>query len=257
MSSLKIEFVAAAAARLPVMRIMAVFAHPDDEIGCMGTLARHAARGDEVMLVWTTLGELASQFGDASHAEVTRVRREHGAWVAGKIGAEHHFFDMGDSRMTGGRSEALQLARLYAQFRPHAVITWSDDHPHPDHRMTAKIAFDAVTLARIPKIVNEANVNEASAQTLPPPSLSAWRESIRFYQYYAPASPYPEVFVDTAETIDVAAEIMAFYQAFYKWEWTPENYRAIRAETGRLAGAKYAERFNLRASHLRARDYLD
>ena len=145
---------------------MAVFAHPDDEIGCIGTLAKHAARGDEVMLVWTTLGELASQFGDASHEEVTRIRREHGAWVAGKIGAQHHFFDMGDSRMTGSRAEGLQLARLYAQFRPNAVITWSDDHPHPDHRMSAKIAYDAITLARIPKIINE------PGEPLPPPDLS-------------------------------------------------------------------------------------
>lgn len=239
---------------------MAVFAHPDDEIGCIGTLAKHARRGDEVMLVWTTLGELASQFGDAAHEEVTRVRREHGAWVAGKIGAQHHFFDMGDSRMTGGRGEALQLARLYAQFRPNAVITWSDDHPHPDHRMTAKIAFDAITLARIPKILNEQD-----ADHLPPPNLSggegqrfgAWREPIRFYQYFAPASPYPEVFVDTSDTMAVAEEVMAYYQAFYRWEWKPENYRALRAEVGRLGGVKYAERFNVRVSHLKARDYLD
>lgn len=245
------------------MRIMAVFAHPDDEIGCIGTLAKHARRGDEVLLVWTTLGELASQFGEATHEEVTKVRREHGAWVAEKIGAKYHFFDMGDSRMTGGRAESLQLARLYAEFRPNAVITWSDDHPHPDHRMTAKIAFDAITLARIPKIVNEADAGPMP----PPPNLlgeeasgrrfEAWREAIRFYQYYAPASPYPEVFVDTGDTIDVGEEVMSFYQQFYKWPWKPENYRAMRAEVGRMSGVKYAERFNLKVSHLKARDYLD
>lgn len=250
-------------------RLMAVFAHPDDEIGCIGTLAKHARRGDEVLLVWTTLGELASQFGDAPHEEVRRVRREHGAWVARTIGANYHFFDMGDSRMTGGRAEALQLARLYATFRPHAVLTWSDDHPHPDHRMTAKIAFDAITLARIPKIINEAGAE----QTLPPAPdlggaaavssgedlerLEAWREPVRFYQYHAPASPYPEVFVDTSDTADVAAEVMAFYQAFYGWAWTPEQFRAARAQVGRLCGAAEAERFNLRASHLRAQAYLD
>lgn len=248
---------------------MAVFAHPDDEIGCIGTLAKHAARGDEVLLVWTTLGELASQFGDAPHEEVTRIRQEHGAWVANRIGARHHFFDMGDSRMTGGRSEALQLARLYARFRPNAVITWSDDHPHPDHRMTAKIAFDAVTLARIPKIINE----EGGGAAMPPaPDLSgdeavesgedvarleAWREPVRLYQYYAPASPYPEVFVDTTGTFEVAADVAAYYRDFYKWAWSAEQFREGRAGTGRLAGVKYAERFNLRASHLRAREYLD
>lgn len=251
------------------MRIMAVFAHPDDEIGCAGTLAKHAARGDEVMLVWTTLGELASQFGDTPHEEVTRIRREHGAWVAERIGAQYHFFDMGDSRMTGHRDEALQLAKLYAAFRPNAVITWSDDHPHPDHRMTAKIAFDAVTLARIPKIVGE----QGGGQAMPPaPDLSgddavesgedvrrieAWREPIRLYQYYAPASPYPEVFVDIEDTLETAAAIAAYYRDFYKWQWTDELFREGRAGAGRLAGVRYAERFNLRASHLRARDYLD
>lgn len=249
---------------------MAVFAHPDDEIGCIGTLAKHARRGDEVLLVWTTLGELASQFGDTPHEEVRRVRREHGAWVAEKIGAAYHFFDMGDSRMTGERDEALQLARLYATFRPHAVLTWSDDHPHPDHRMTAKIAFDALTLARIPKILNEAGTEAAALSPAPdlggdaaPESgedirrLEAWREPVRFYQYYAPASPYPEVFVDTTETADVAAEVMAFYHAFYKWQWTPEQFRASRAQVGRLCGASDAERFTLRASHLKARQFLD
>ncbi len=40
---------------------MAVFAHPDDEIGAAGTLALHARRGDEVLQVWMTRGELASQ----------------------------------------------------------------------------------------------------------------------------------------------------------------------------------------------------
>lgn len=248
------------------MRIIAVFAHPDDEIGCVGTLAKHAANGDEVLLVWTTLGELASQFGDASHEEVTQIRREHGAWVANKIGAKHHFFDMGDSRMTGSREEALQLARLYAEFKPNAVITWSDDHPHPDHRMTAKIAFDALTLARIPKIVNEdgpmppmlnlgGDPSTESGEDLK--TLTPWRESVHFYQYYASASPYPEFFVDIGDHVDTAAEVMAYYQAFYKWDWTAEQYRSIRAQTGRLSKVKYAERFNLRTGHLKARDYLD
>lgn len=80
---------------------------------------------------------------------------------------------------------------------------------------------------------------------------------MRLYQYYAPASPYPEVFVDTADTLDVAVEVMSFYHSFYKWAWTPEQFRASRAEVGRMAGAKAAERFTLRTSHLKARDYLD
>lgn len=230
------------------MRILAVFAHPDDEIGCIGTLAKHAARGDEVLLVWTTLGELASQFGDQSHEDVTRTRQQHGAWVAERIGARHLFFDMGDSRMTGGRSEALQLAKLYARFRPDAIITWDDLHPHPDHRATAKIAFDAITLARIPKIVNEgADGTER---------LEAHRAPVRFYQYHTPASAFPEVFVDVTDTVEVGREVAAYYRDFYKWEWSEAQYLAGRELTGRQAGVKYAERFTLRAAHLPALAYL-
>jgi LmbE family N-acetylglucosaminyl deacetylase len=229
------------------MNIMAVFAHPDDEIGCIGTLKKHAERGDRVMLVWTTLGELASQFGDSSFEEVTRIRREHGAWVADQVGAEHHFFEIGDSRMTGDRTEALALARLYARFRPNAVITWSDDHPHPDHRMTAKIAYDAVTLARIPKILNEGQAER----------IEPWREPIRFYQYYADASPYPEVFVDISGTIDTSAAVMHYYQQFYGWKATQESYREARGRVGEMSGVKFAERFNVRSAHGRAVAFLD
>jgi N-acetylglucosamine malate deacetylase 1 len=228
------------------MRLMAVFSHPDDELGCVGTLRRHAERGDRVMLVWTTLGELASQFGDDAKEEVGRVRQRHGAWVAGKIGAEHLFFDMGDSRMTGSRGEALQLARLYARFQPDAVLTWSDDHAHPDHRATAKIAFDAVTLARIPKIINE----ELDEPLIP------HRKPVRFYQYFSSAYTRPTVHVNITEQIDLAAEIFGFYHDFYNWTFSAEEFRAGRAAHGREVGVPYAEKFQLRQAFGPAADYL-
>ncbi len=228
------------------MNLMAVFAHPDDELGCIGTLAKHAARGDEVMLVWTTHGELASQFGDTEHTEVRRIRQEHGAWVAEQIGAQYHFFDMGDSRMSGSRSEGLALARLYAQFRPDAVISWSDDHAHPDHRMSAKIAFDAITLARIPKIINE----EMGERREP------HRKGIRFYQYPSAGSSYPLVHVDVSEQLEVSERIFALYRDFYKWDANPDWFRASRAMRGLEAGVKHAEAFQLRQRFVPARDYL-
>lgn len=228
------------------MRLLALFAHPDDELGCVGTLAKHAARGDEVMLAWTTHGELASQYLSESEAEVRRIRQEHGAWVAERIGAQHQFFDMGDSRMTGSRDEALQLARLYSRFRPDVILTWSDDHPHPDHRMSAKIAYDAVTLARIPKIVNE-----ASDET-----YQAHRETVRFFQYPSSATPRPLVHVDIGEQIELVLEVFGFYQRFYGWRYPPEEFREARRHLGRQAGVQYAETFQLKANYLPALPYL-
>ena len=228
------------------INLMAVFAHPDDELGCIGTLAKHAARGDRVMLVWTTHGELASQFGDADHAEVRRVRQEHGAWVAGQIGAEFRFFDMGDSRMTGSRHEGLQLARLYAEFRPDALIGWSDDHAHPDHRMSAKIAYDAITLARIPKIINE----ELSEK------LEPHRKPVAFYQYPSAGSAYPTVHVDVSEYLGVSERVFAYYRDFYGWEAQPEWFKRNLSGRGAESGVPYAEAFQLRRRYIPARAYL-
>jgi len=228
------------------MRLLAIFAHPDDELGCIGTLAKHAERGDAVMLAWTTHGELASQFSEHSDAEVRRIRRQHGAWVADKVGAAHHFFDMGDSRMTGGRSEALEVARLYAAFKPDAVITWSDDHPHPDHRMTAKIAFDAITLARIPKILNE-----DGGETLEP-----HRDSVSFFQYASAAQARPILHIDIGKQVELVREVFVFYQEFYGWRFTAEQFIASRAGNGREAGVSYAEKLQRRRSFAPALEYL-
>jgi N-acetylglucosamine malate deacetylase 1 len=228
------------------MRLMAVFSHPDDELGCVGTLKKHVERGDEAMFVWTTHGELASQFVEYSDEEVRRIRLEHGAYIAGKVGASYHFFNMGDSRMTGSRDEALQLARLYATFKPDVILTWSDDNPHPDHRMTAKIAFDAITLARIPKILNE---------NAPQP-YEAHRKDIKFYQYVTSSSNRPVVHVAIEEQIEAVTEMFTFYQEFYKWQFTPEQFKGGRAQNGREVGVKYAEKFQIRATYHPALEYI-
>ena len=228
------------------MRILALFAHPDDELGCVGTLKKHAERGDDVMLVWTTHGEMASQFIDESETEVRRIRQEHGTWVAQKVGGDYTFFDMGDSRMTGSRDEALQIARLYASFQPDAVITWSDDHPHPDHRMTAKIAFDAITLARIPKILNEGA----------PETFTAHRKPVKFFQYLSAAVNRPAVHIDISDQIDTAVELFEFYQSFYDWKYSPEQFRQAKAQLGRESGVDYAEKLQRRQTFAPAVDYL-
>lgn len=233
------------------MKLLALFAHPDDELGCVGTLRKHAARGDEVLLVWTTYGELASQFAATSEAEVRRIRQKHGESVARKLGATPHFFDLGDSRMTGARHEALELARLYARFKPDAVLTWSDDHPHPDHRNTAKIAFDAVTLARIPKIINEDAAPGDAAQRLEP-----HRKPLRFYQYPSRSIIRPYVHVDISEHIGLVGELFSFYRDFYDWPISTETFLQSRALNGRESGAEYAEKFQLRQDFLPARAYL-
>ena len=209
---------------------MAVFAHPDDEIGAAGTLALHAQKGDRVMLVWMTRGELASQFGDTPEEEVARVREGHGAYVAGLIGAEHRFLPTQDTFPTGGREEALALARLMAEFRPDAVVTWDPMDVHPDHRATHRAVLSALKLCRIPKLVGEAH-----------------RKPVRLFHYPREDLARPWVYVDTTPTQEVAEAVFSFYQAFYRWPFTLEDFRARRRLLGQRAGVRFAEAFQTEA----------
>ncbi len=212
------------------MRLMAVFAHPDDEIGAAGTLALHARRGDEVLLVWMTRGELASQFGETPLEEVKRVREEHGRHVARLIGAEPLFLDFPDTHLTGGREEALALARVVAQFRPDLVLTWDPLDLHPDHRAVHWAVVSALKLCRIPKLVGEAH-----------------RGRVRLYHYPRKDLPRPWVYVDTTPTAEVAEAVFSYYQAFYRWPFTLEEFRAQRRLWCREAGVGFAEAFQTEA----------
>jgi N-acetylglucosamine malate deacetylase 1 len=237
---------------MPAMKIIALTAHPDDEIGCFATLAKHARRGDEVLLVWTTYGENASHFEGIERAEVKRVREGHGQHVADLIGAKYRFFDFGDTRVAASRAEALALARLYSEFQPDAIITWDDANPHPDHRATAKAAFDAITLARIPKVIQEGDTPDDRQYA----HLQAHRKPITYYQYFLQESQRPVVHIDVTETVEIAADALEFYAKFYGWEFGREQFLAGRAATGRSVGLKYAERFNIKRGFHPPMDYL-
>lgn len=208
------------------MRLMAVFAHPDDEIGVAGTLAKHARRGDAIKLIWLTYGELASHFGQMPEPEVAAIRQEHGRKVAELIGAEYAFLGLPDAGLSASRDEALKVAHEIAQWRPDVVFTWDPYDVHPDHRAAYWDVLSALKLCRIPKLVGEAH-----------------RAPVRLLHYFREDLPRPAIFIDIEETLEVAVEVFRVYQEFYGWDRGPEEFRESRARLGALAGVRYAERF--------------
>lgn len=137
--------------------ILVVLSHPDDELGCAGTIARHTASGDRVVLVWLTRGGMTEALGDLPVAEVERRRTEHGMAAARILGCEARFLDLPDTQVEVTREAVVEVARLIAEIRPNAVLTWGDAWVrgirHPDHQATGQIARDAVTLARLTRVV--------------------------------------------------------------------------------------------------------
>jgi len=211
----------------PTVRLLAVFPHPDDEIGVSGTLAKHVQRGDAAKILWLTRGEMASHFGELPPGEVAQIREGHGRAVAQMIGAEWAFLDFADSSLTGGREEALAIARVIALWKPDAVITWNPHDVHPDHRAAYWATLSALKFCRIPKLVGEAH-----------------RQPVRLLHYYRSDIPRPAIYVNVGEEGQAVAEqVFSFYRDFYQWAYSLEAFRADRSRLGAEAGVRFAERF--------------
>jgi LmbE family N-acetylglucosaminyl deacetylase len=139
-------------------RILAVFAHPDDEVFCAGgVLARYAAQGAEVMVVSATQGE-AGQIHDA-HAATRRTlgqtRARELELSCRRLGVQHVLcLDYGDGKLRD--SDPLPLTKcltgIIRIFRPDIVITFGPDgaYGHPDHVTISELTTKAFYLAGDP-----------------------------------------------------------------------------------------------------------
>ena len=123
------------------MRILGVFAHPDDETFCAGgTFARYVAAGAEVMVVSATRGQ-AGQIRDPSVATrrtLGAVREQELHLACQRLGVQHAVcLDYGDGTLKDVEQQVLtaHIAKIIRTFRPDIVITFGPDggYGHPDH----------------------------------------------------------------------------------------------------------------------------
>lgn len=204
--------------------VLVVLSHPDDELGCAGTIARHTERGDRVVLAWLTKGGMTEAFGDLPVEEVEAKRVEHGAKAARILGCEYRFFDFPDTAVEVTRDAVVAVAKLIAEVRPDAVITWGDAWirglRHPDHRNTGQIVRDAVTFARLSRVV----------APLPPHRAPAPIFTLRDLH-----STLPPHAVDVTPVADRIEELARHYREEIGWpaaDWLRERLEAAGREWG-------------------------
>jgi len=115
-------------------RILALAPHPDDlEIGCGGTLAVHASRGDEVHAFIATYGDVG---GEAP------VRKSEQETAAAILGVQHlHWGDFQDTHLPE-QAQALmaKLESVVQEVGPDTVYVNYRDDTHQDHRVLAQVA---------------------------------------------------------------------------------------------------------------------
>lgn len=137
------------------MRLLGVYAHPDDETFCIGgTLARYIASGAEAMVATFTQGE-AGQIRDASKATrrtLGKVRAQELEEACAALGVQQvRCFDYGDGKLHDIPQETLveHIVGLIREFKPDVVFTFDETgaYGHPDHIAISQAATTACWLA--------------------------------------------------------------------------------------------------------------
>jgi N-acetyl-1-D-myo-inositol-2-amino-2-deoxy-alpha-D-glucopyranoside deacetylase len=193
-------------------RLLAVFAHPDDEsLACGGLLARCAAEGARVTLLCATRGEAGERVpGCSDDVGLGIVRRGELHDAAERLGIhELILLDPPDGELPGEnyalfRQEMVVAARYV---RPDAVVTFGPDglYWHPDHiyiheRVTEAVAQlapnpPALYYVVFPQDLMKNVLELAKEQAPPQEELTLWDIDAEAFGAYAPP---PTLVVDVS-----------------------------------------------------------
>jgi len=155
------------------LRLMCIFAHPDDEsMGTGGLLAHYAAQGVETYLLTATRGERGWQGKDKDNPGETAlgaIREKELRAAVDVLGIrELHFLDYidGDLDQADPRQAIARIVPHVRRLRPQVVVTFGLDgaYGHPDH-----IAISQLTNAAL---VCAADSTYADGGNLPPHRVS-------------------------------------------------------------------------------------
>ncbi len=205
--------------------ILAVVAHPDDEIlGVGGTLCKHARDGDSVTVLILADGESSRDDGD----DAGKIgARQKAAKKAGEIlGVQNVFFsDFPDNRMDS--VVLLDIIKVveshFTKIKPDVVYTHHGGDLNVDHRLT----FEAVMTASRP-IQGGAYPKEIyTFETL---SSTEWGVHGAFV---------PNVYVDIEEVFDQKLAALKVYESEMRPFPHPRSYEAVEA-LAKLRGSTVA-----------------
>ncbi len=220
--------------------ILAIGIHPDDvELGCCGTLMRHAASGKTFGILDLSAGEL----GTRGTAELRRQEAMNAATLLGASFRE--ILDIPDGIFVHEPAQWLKIVQIIRKYRPEIVLCNAIDDRHPDHGRASKMTQDACFYSGLAKI--ETFSSDGSPQ-------EKWRPSA-VYSYIQDRQLNPDFVVDISPWVEKKMEaILAFRSQFWHpGEEAPNTpisgkdfldfmYAKMRV-FGRSIGADYAEGF--------------
>ncbi|HMF71240.1 MAG TPA: PIG-L family deacetylase [Flavitalea sp.] len=137
------------------IRVIAVFAHPDDADGKMGGTAALLARmGVAVKFVSITNGD-AGHYAQGGGA-LARRRREEARKAAIQYGIdEYAVLNNHDGELLPTLDVRLQVIREIRKWNADVVIGLRPNDYHPDHRNAGKLVEDASYMVAVPNVASD------------------------------------------------------------------------------------------------------
>jgi LmbE family N-acetylglucosaminyl deacetylase len=124
------------------LNILCVGAHPDDpESGCGGTLARYAALGHTVKIVYLTRGERGVT--GKSLDDAARIRTAESNDACRIIGATPLFFGQIDGATEVTHAHVSAMMKLLVAAKPDVIFTHWPVDTHMDHQVASLLAIRA------------------------------------------------------------------------------------------------------------------
>jgi N-acetylglucosamine malate deacetylase 1 len=227
------------------LRVLALFAHPDDaEFLAAGTLAHLARRGARIHIATMTAGDCGSTC--LSPSEIARRRREEAKRAARLISAEYSCLGEKDLAVFYELSSLRKVMELVRRTRAECVFTHSPVDYMVDHETTSRLAQTACFGAMAPNFRTGARRAAKPLAAVP-------------HLYYA--APFggrdilgaqipSRIFVDISATFERKAQMLACHKSQRAFLREQQNIpdplelqRQMAESAGRAAGFALAEGF--------------
>jgi LmbE family N-acetylglucosaminyl deacetylase len=224
-------------------RVMSIHAHPDDqEFTVGGTIAKWSHAGSEIMTVCITSGDAGSnEKTDANMTKeaLVKIREEEQRNACKALGVkEVVFLRYPDGMLQHTISLRRDLTRLIRKYRPDVVICgdptvrfYGNSYMnHPDHRVAADVALDAV----FPSAGTRLIFSELLGEGLEPHEVS---------RIFIHGSEKPDTYIDISSTMDAKVAALKEHQSQIH-DWDPgEMMRNWAKEEGKERALPAAEAF--------------
>ncbi len=224
---------------------MSIHAHPDDqEFTVAGTLAKWARAGSEIISVCITSGDAGSNDKtppDMTKEKLAQIRIEEQRSACRVLGVKDVIFlNYPDGVLQPTIDLRRDLTRLIRKYKPEVVVCgdptvrfYGDSYMnHPDHRVAADVALDAV-------------FPSAGTRFIFPELLTEGYAPHEVTRVFIHGSEHPTTFIDIAATLEFKIAALKEHKTQIN-DWDPtEMMKEWAKDEGKEKGLEAAEAFRV------------